>query len=185
MVPPDSPKHSLCRSVRQRLSRRARVVCEVNHTVDSLNQMFGNSTAPDLHASGPQQEVLSHLYSVHASCRLSEAGAGTPEEARRTLLGAAHAYQGDAPTTVRSYDRSLLSIPSVGKNPVSLAEILPDEARSFLIDVDRMLCDPQEWGRKCEEMQHISSYMDPRLRFDRSAYHQFIRDLHDGGLVSE
>ena len=129
-------------------------------------------------------EAQDHIRSVHAACKPSEPLPGAAKEAARELLGASHSYQDDGSTTVRSYDRGLLSIPAVGAHPVPLESVLPQKARRFLVYVGSMLKEPQEWGHICEEQRVTPSYMDPKLRFSLKSYHGFISDLFDAGLIS-
>eukprot|EP00972_Heterocapsa_arctica_P115654 16448981-Heterocapsa_arctica.AAC.1 len=106
-----------------------------------------------------------------------------PEEAARALLGAGPAYSSEEATTVRTYDRSLLSIPAVGATPVPLTSVLPPEACAFLEDISSLLVNEQVWGERCESQRSQATYMDVKLRSSPKHYHQFISDLWDAGLL--
>ncbi|CAK0908034.1 unnamed protein product, partial [Prorocentrum cordatum] len=104
------------------------------------------------------------------------------EGAVRALLGTDSAYGGES-TLVQSYDRNLLSIPHVGAEPVPVKEMLPPKVRCCLEDLNNILLDDQEWGAVCEKADPINLYMDPKLRYSKKAYFQFVRDCHSAGLI--
>eukprot|EP00959_Pyramimonas_sp_CCMP1952_P385103 8071015-Pyramimonas_sp.AAC.1 len=56
----------------------------------------------------------------------------------------------------------------------------------MMVDVDtHLLKDDDQRGAEVERgLEHIVSYMDPRLRFSRRSYLNFIGDLFRGGLLA-
>eukprot|EP00959_Pyramimonas_sp_CCMP1952_P049556 1035198-Pyramimonas_sp.AAC.1 len=96
----------------------------------------------------------------------------------RALLGSGAPYSGDDDLTVVPYDRALVSIPGEGRAPVPLTEVQPPGAAKMIVDFDtHLLKDDNQWGAEMERgLEHIGSYMDPRLRFSRRSYLNFIGD---------
>ena len=130
---------------------------EVNSTISALNERAGFNTASFSHPSLNQEAALEHLFEVHLRSKTSVVSAEATKEAVTELLGNAQSYGGEGMTTVRSYERSLLSIPQIGAEPVPLNTVLPPEARHFLVDVNSMLKGPQEWGAACESQKFVNS----------------------------
>ncbi|CAK0907614.1 unnamed protein product, partial [Prorocentrum cordatum] len=64
--------------------------------------------------------------------------------------------------------------------------VLPPDAAKMIVDFDtHLLKDANQWGAEVERgLEHIGSYMDPRLRFNRRSYLNFIGDLFRGGLLA-
>ncbi|CAK0857868.1 unnamed protein product, partial [Prorocentrum cordatum] len=60
--------------------------------------------------------------------------------------------------------------------------VLPPDAAKMIVDFDtHLLKDAYQWGAEVERgLEHIGSYMDPRLRFSRRSYLNFIGDLFRG-----
>ena len=84
-------------------------------------------------------------------------------EAVKQLLQTSLACDGtEASTTMRPYDRGLISIPSGGQNAVSI----------------------DEWGEVVETTGGFTPYMDETLRKDPLQYCLFVKDLMNSGMVA-
>ncbi|CAK0815105.1 unnamed protein product, partial [Prorocentrum cordatum] len=140
-------------------------------------------TFPEEFDSGSRDDraTVDHLYDTINSFRPPSQTA-SDEEAMRALLGNRVPYGGDDDLTVVPYDRALVSIPGDGRVPVPLTEVLPPDAAKMIVDFDtHLLKDANQWGAEVEHgLEHIGSYMDPRLRFSRRSYLNFIGDLIRG-----
>ncbi|CAE7196525.1 AMY1.1, partial [Symbiodinium necroappetens] len=153
-----------------------------------LNEMYAPSRDGDFCGSGctASQKAAQHeIFKAVArsslpSTFLSECGAV------QELLHTSLAYDGnEASTTVRPYERGLVSIPSCGHQAVGLSDVLDDSGRDIVEDPSRcMLLNSDEWGEKIESHEGFSPYMDEVLRKDPAQYSVFVKDLADAGMVS-
>ncbi|CAK0792456.1 unnamed protein product, partial [Prorocentrum cordatum] len=68
----------------------------------------------------------------------------------------------------------------------SRGDASPPDAAKMIVDFDtHLLKNDNQWGAEVERgLEHIGSYMDPRLRFSRRSYLNFIGDLFRGGLLA-
>ncbi|OLP82160.1 Homogentisate 1,2-dioxygenase [Symbiodinium microadriaticum] len=107
-------------------------------------------------------------------------------EAVKELLHTSLSYDGSvATTTVRPYERGLVSIPSGGHNAVELGEVLDEGGRDIVEDPARcMLLSEDEWGDVAERQAGFTPYMDERLKKDPLLYCSFVKDLVESGMVS-
>ena len=153
----------------------------MNETILALNQLAGFPVASVRPPSTAQIGAIDHIRCIHNSIKVP-LDVPKPQEASRVLLGSAPSYGGEA-TTVRPYDRGLLSIPTTGSVSADLVDGLPVDAQHFLRDLSNMLVDEQELGKIAESQTHITNYMDHKLKHSTSTYHQFIRDMHSSGLI--
>ena len=93
--------------------------------------------------------------------------------------------QEDFVSTVRPYQRDLISLPETGDDPVSLDQVLDEHGRQVLGDPLRtMLLSDEEWGEVLEKGDLVRPYMDVRLQHDQQLYTSFIQDLHAKGMIS-
>ena len=108
----------------------------------------------------------------------------TEREAIQELLQSTVSYAGDENlSTVRSYERDLVSLPNCGAEPVSLEQVMDPEGREFLEDPQAsMMLNEDEWGKICEHGNNFKPYMDEILQKDRIKYRQFVHDLYDKGM---
>ncbi|CAK0906068.1 unnamed protein product, partial [Prorocentrum cordatum] len=173
--------HSVSRSVQRRVLKRSAVDAEVNRTIKALNALDGHLTPSSSPPSLYQREAIQFIRSVHDAAEPPQGDYGS-EGAVRALLGTDSAHGGES-TLVQSYDRNLLSIPHVGAEPVPVEEMLPPKVRCCLEDLNNILLDDQERGAVCERADPIKLYMDPKLRYSKKTYFQFVRDCHSAGLI--
>lgn len=77
----------------------------------------------------------------------------------------------DNETTVRPYDRDLVSLPGSGDEPVQLSKVLDDRGRDLVKDpLTYMLRDSEEWGDVVERHKPVKPYMDSRLQASDGLY---------------
>ncbi|CAK9009883.1 Ankyrin-1 [Durusdinium trenchii] len=87
-------------------------------------------------------------------------------------------------TTVRPYDRGLLSIPSCGNQAVVLDDVLDDVGCETIRDPHRcMLLDEEEIGVMMEQNKPVDIYMDPLLKNNMGMYCNFVHDLFEAGML--
>eukprot|EP00438_Fugacium_kawagutii_P003956 Skav200396 [mRNA] locus=scaffold1919:156792:162160:- [translate_table: standard] len=106
-------------------------------------------------------------------------------EAAQELLHTSVDYSNDGPTsTVRSYDRDLISLPQSGDQPVDLMEVLDDLGRDFVKDpLTAMMISEEEHGQMIEKGDIVKPYMDVRLQKEQDTYEIFIHDLFKCGMI--
>ena len=101
------------------------------------------------------------------------------------LLGNALPYEGESNQNLAKYDSTLISVPDAGSNPVRLSERIGDDARNLLVHFDsHLLLSDEDWGAVVENQTHVGTYTDPRLERSDRLYHDFVRRLHTGGLIT-
>ena len=172
----------------RRRSHEVRVKEEqMNSIIGCLNEMYApqvKSSAVEWGASGAQKvsqhkifKMLSRLKKHHETC--------TVREAAQELLHTSVDYSSDRPTsTVRSYDRDLVSLPQSGDQPVELLEVLDDVGREYVKDpLTAMMISEEEHGELIEKGDTVRPYMDVRLQREQDTYEQFILDLFKSGML--
>lgn len=159
---------------------------EVNSIVKCLNEMYGAAVP----CGKAMQETTAHRSSHHEIFkqlgRLKQPKIRcSTREAIKELLHSPVSYNGDENmTTVRPYERSLVSLPNCGANPIPLHEVLDDEGREVLKGAAfSMLLSEDEWGEIVEKGDFVRPYMDARLQSDETLYHQFAKDLWEKGMI--
>ena len=147
---------------------------------------MGFSSSSASRPSLAQRETLERLHAQHVS-DVPQIGSESSEEACAPLLGlgrATAAYGGDAAPHIAPYDRSLLSLPGSGTQPVQLEDILDKHDRERIAGYrEHLMISADDWGALCEKGDNqIASYTDPRLRGHSDDYKGFVEDLLQAGL---
>jgi hypothetical protein len=148
-----------------------------------------------MYLPGKPPHVQTHRMEVHDSVHHSifqqlgrmkqSSKACTEREAIQELLQSAVSYSGDdGSTTVRSYQRDLVSLPDCGASPIPMDQVIDSVGRDMLKDpLASMLLSEDEFGQLMEDGDLIRPYMDVVLQNDSNQYQQFVRDLHDKGMI--
>ena len=188
------PRVGLSRGVRQRIAKREFWCDKVNAVVDVVNEIYSGaekgaqcSQNRDQSNFVPAGHVAAHRL---LRARLEQVPKPpvtySPHEASRALLGATRlSYDDDeADSSVRSYDRALVSIPSAGSD-ASLAGSLLDPDAATVVDQfeSHMLLPPAEYDLASQQFEPITPYMDETLGSDREKYNTFLRDMYDANLI--
>ena len=171
---------------RRRKAREERLVQESNEVIEALNEIYQSqarppsSAKPSLAQSKGQHAVyyqLARLRRPQSPCKL--------REAIQELLHTSLSYDGEmASSTVRSYDRALISLPDCASSPVPLEQVLDESGRDTVKDPFRcMMLSEEEWGEVIEQHSPIEPYMDPLLKDDLPEYSLFIQDLFHKNMV--
>lgn len=189
-LPPCEPvlkRSSDSTSARRRRCRVQKLVDESNQVIKVLNEIyaapsdrnFGSScTIPQKEGQHQIFRQLARLERCQLTCK--ERGAVIEE-----LLQSSPAYSGSESTTVRVFDRALVSIPVGSSEPVEMAGLLDDAGRETIEDPSRcMLLNEDEWGKIIEEGDTFHPYMDVKLQKSAQDYHDFIHDLYEAGMIS-
>ena len=138
------------------------------------------SSVPTLSQRESQHQIfkqLSRLNRYDLSCKEREA---VLEE----LLHSSPVYGGMEHSTVRVFDRALVSIPKSSSEPIPLAGLLDQIGRDTIEDAsNRMLVTEDEWGQIIEQNQTFPPYMDETLRASPQEYVDFIKDMYDAGML--
>lgn len=174
-------------SARRRRAHVRSTVEQTNSVIRSLNEMYAPSHKGEFSFfSSPSsaQKACQHEIFKEVSRHKRPPSCMPMREAVQELLQTDLAYSGEVATTVRSYDKDLLSIPSSGNQAVDLNSVLDEVGRDTIGDPQRcMLLSEDEWGMEIEKNDPITTYMDPALRDDLALYCSFIQDLHSCGML--
>ena len=156
---------------------------EVNHTIGSLNSMFGAqpegapfSLDDFCHgAAAAQVDSLEHIQCMVENMGKPPADLSGPGAVK--MLRTASGYADDQPTGSR------VSLPEKGWEPVSLSSLWGCDGRERMNDfITSQLLPPNESGVKLRESGVVRPYSDPLLRQGR-LYHEFLKKLHEAGLI--
>ena len=173
-------------SSKRRRCRVQRLEKESNEVIGVLNEIYAApldrsfSSVPTLSQRESQHQIfkqLSRLNRYDLSCKEREA---VLEE----LLHSSPVYGGMEHSTVRVFDRALVSIPKSSSEPIPLAGLLDQIGRDTIEDAsNRMLVTEDEWGQIIEQNQTVTPYMDETLRASPQEYVDFIKDMYDAGML--
>ena len=173
-------------SQRRRRCQNNKVVSKANEVVSALNGMYASSGASASVASSctPNQEAALHEIFKQVKYASSHVPGCNEREAVRELLHSCPSYSKEVETTVRPYDRDLVSLPVVGSCVPELSTLLDPAGRELLKDpIGCMMLTPQEFGEVCEKNRRINPYMDVVLQKDTEKYQTFVHDLYLRGML--
>lgn len=163
---------------------------EVNHTIGSLNSMFGAqpegapfSLDDFCHgAAAAQVDSLNHIQCMVENMGKPPADLTGPGAVQ--MLRTASGYAEDQPTgSLASFDIEAVSLPEKGWEPVSLSSLWGCNGREQMNDfITSQLLPPNESGVKLKASGVVRPYSDPLLRQGR-LYHEFLKKLHGAGLI--
>ena len=172
-------------SRRRRAKVRSRVE-ESNSIMECLNEMYGPPVPKGHCLPMTEAQHFSHHAIFKQLARLKRPQTRCKmREAIQELLHTPISYSGDENmSTVRPYERCLVSLPECGSAPVPLHEVLDAEGRDLLKgSFNSMLLDDEEWGEVIEHETPIKPYMDTTLQNDPIKYGQFVKDLWEKGML--
>lgn len=168
------------------LHRRQHNLQVANSVIHAANQMYG-CVAP-VAADPPTAAQAEAQNSILNAVVLNENSSSCkPQlEAVHELLRSGHSYVSAelAPTTVRAYDRSRVSIPQVGACVPQAADIIDDLGREILLNPSRMFADFDSLGSCFDNANPVKPYMDETLRNNPIAYANFVADLYERKMIS-
>ncbi|CAK9106636.1 Uncharacterized protein SCF082_LOCUS49674 [Durusdinium trenchii] len=171
------------RSVRQRRDRICRAFDNCNEVVRALNWLAGESEpqSSDFTVSAMQQQVLSRVEGLVFSQKPSGDEIMKPEEALKVLLRGGSPYDtGVINHAVASYQSELVSVPQDCRGCPDLRDVLPTDDRQYLEENSELMLRPKE-----DRPEHpVQPYWDPKLRYNRKAYHGLVRKLNDIGYFT-
>lgn len=176
---------SLSQHQRRKAARTRKVVEQSNAIIDTLNSMYSPGKHVGTDVSASQQAAHNSIFR-----QVKDISMKIPmyreREASRELLQSCLSYAGEeASTTVRPFNRSLVSIPEVGAKVPYLFDVLDPHGREFLQDPDaHIFVSGDEWGHIVEKGGAIRPYMDEVLRHDHQQYFTFVKDLFDRGMIT-
>lgn len=177
---PTSPRRGSRRS-QQRSDRRQRHMTTVKEAVEGLNWMAGHTF---LHGTvgepdALQVEVLQRIQDLALDAgRLgSLERVPSPEAALRELLKGKSEYsRPDIPVALAPYNLERISLPSSLHDLPEAKDLLPVDARRFLLGEELML-------RDGEIVDTPKPYWDPVLANNKHHYRSFIQKLDSIGLL--
>ena len=178
-----SRKSGCSRVVQQRRNRIRRAVENKNEAIYAMNWLAdacgpGNS---EVRPSPMQGQVMQRVDGLIESQKPSGC-IERPEEALRALLKGGSPY--DMATTsdsLASYQSELVSLPADIRGCPDLGDVLPHSDRQFLEEKAELMIKPPE---EIDEGALVQPYWDPRLRFNKKAYHSLVRRLDSIGYFN-
>ena len=170
---------------RRKAARQRKVVEQSNAIIDTLNSMYSPGKHVGNGVSASQQAAHNSIFKQVKNISMN-IPMYSEREASRELLQSCLSYAGEeASTTVRPFNRSLVSIPEVGAKAPYLFDVLDPHGREFLQDPDaHIFVSGDEWGHIVEKGGSIRPYMDEVLRHDQKQYYTFVKDLFDRGMIT-
>lgn len=173
-------------SSRRRKARVRERVQEANKIGGCLNKMYasvvghsmGSTTAAQSSSQRKIFQQLGRFQKPNKPC--------TVREAVQELLHSDNtAYNGSTvSSSVRPFNRDLLSLPDVGAHLVPLPQVLDPVGRDLVGGpLENMMVDEDTWGNITEQNKGFRPYMDQVLSSDPKLYQEFVRDLYTKNLV--
>ena len=166
---------------KRRSVRRSSNAEIVNGIVTTLNEMAGFA-----HPSNEKPSKAQKLAHQQLFCQVARmprcAHRVQMREAVHELLHTGlspYATEDEARSTVRSYSKGLVSLPESGASVFQASELLDEAGRDFLLDPQTHL-----FVEHFDAKSKVKPYMDEVLRFDDHAYHDFIGDLWERGMLT-
>ena len=155
----------------------------VSDAIHSLNEMYFGSSDFVLDGALPSLAQRTALAEIEKCAR--RMGPPPPGLTGQGALRALLSKQGYAsePATLAPLDVHLLSLPPADRRPVSLQQLLGDASQEILERLHNNMV-PMETGRQqARELGLARPYLDPGLRRHHKQHVQFVRLLHQRGLV--
>ena len=159
-----------------------------NEVISSVNEMAGfrdPSGVPPTKAQAASHDVL-----LRSIARMPRPAVHTPmREAIHELLHLCPSspYQGaeeGTQSTVRAYDRDLLSLPECGADPLDAVGLIDPQGREILEHFKTtMLASDSAAGEYFEKGPRVKPFMDPKLRNNPQEYALFVKDMFARGMV--
>ena len=167
--------------------RRQENVCKANEAISAINSLAGFSFAKQGAPSEVQCKAMSGI--LKSICEAPRPNSFTPmREAVRELLhyrpSTAYVEQEETgTTTVRPYQRDLVSLPEPGARTLDAIDLVDDVGRDILSAFhDTMLRDVEKDPPK-RLPGDITPYMDVKLKASSTLYEQFVLDLWDRNML--
>ena len=173
-------------SSRRRRCKVEGLVKETNEVIDVLNEVY----APPSDRVFPSTCSLAQQRSHHEifkqlSKRATADSSCTAREAIEELLRSSPTYSSaELSTTVRVFNKDLVSIPTSQSEPVDLSGVLDQCGRETIEDPLRcMMLSEDEWGQIIEKGGTFRPYMDVKLQHSSQEYELFVKTLYEAGMI--
>ena len=173
-------------SSRRRRCKVEGLVKETNEVIDVLNEVY----APPSDRVFPSMCSLAQQRSHHEifkqlSKRATADSSCTAREAIEELLRSSPTYSSaELSTTVRVFNKDLVSIPTSQSEPVALSGVLDPVGRETIEDPLRcMMLSEDEWGQIIEKGDTFKPYMDVKLQHSSQEYELFVKTLFEAGMI--
>ena len=168
---------------KRRAFRRYGNAKRVNGIISTLNEMAGFAANGGGSSSLTKAQDLAHqqLFSSVAHAPRSATHFSSREALYELLHCGLSSYgsEEEARSTVRSYNKCLVSLPETGAQVFSAEELLDDTGRGILQDPFHHL-----FSEDVSHAPRVKPYMDEVLKSNTSLYHDFIGDLWDKGMIT-
>ena len=184
-IPPD--RANLSTGAYRRQVRRHENVCRANEAISAINSLAGcskaKSGAPTVCQHRAMQGILQSMVDrprTNSSISMREA---VSELLHYRPSNAYGELEETGTTTVRPFQKSLISLPEPGALTRDALDLVDDVGREILLAFhDTMLRDVEKDPGK-NLPGDIAPYMDVKLKASSSLYSDFIRDLWDRNML--
>lgn len=169
---------------KRRAARRKSNSQKVNSIINAINEMAGfKSSSSSSPSRSTQAQQLAHHLLLKSVCNIPKsANHVQPREAIYELLRcglSSYGSEEEARSTVRSYNKALISLPDSGAQVFDAGDLIDDVGRGILQDPYHHLFEHNMSSKKS-----VKPYMDEVLRNSPSLYHEFVGDLYDRGMLT-
>ena len=173
---------SVC--AKRRAARRMSNSQKMNGIINAINEMAGFKVSSTSSSSKmTQAQQLAHHLLLKSVCNIPKsANHVQPREAIYELLRcglSSYGCEEEARSTVRSYNKALISLPDSGAQVFDAGDLIDDVGRGILQDPYHHLFEHSISSKKS-----IKPYMDEVLRSSPPLYHEFVGDLYDRGMLT-
>ncbi|CAK0810182.1 unnamed protein product, partial [Prorocentrum cordatum] len=165
--------------------RRSDVLLQwADQGIDALNCLYGHAGAPpSAPANLGQQTSLNFLEDCYLGMGAMPSEPGFCEEALRELLSGSTVYAEDGGARVPC-SKELVSWPEVGSSPVDLVGCLTQDDADWARDwPHNLLKTPDEALLGARQACPRGPFVDPRLARDPVLHGDFVRRLHQCGML--
>lgn len=172
-------------SYRRRV-RRFENVQRANGVIEAVNNMSGFSQSKQGSPNVLQQEAMTHTLHTARSRPRASAHISTREAVCELLHSRASSgyFEEEASgTTVRPYQRELVSLPNPGASVMDASVLVDQTGRDILQAYDTSMLRDFEKEPPPHSPDKIKPYMDVQLANSKPLYNQFIRDLWDRNMI--
>eukprot|EP00435_Cladocopium_sp_Y103_P026023 s1915_g6.t1 len=171
----------------RRQMRRYDNVCRANQAISAINSLAGCSEAKSGAPTGAQQCAMQGILQTMVERPRTNSTIAMREAVSELLHYRPSSAYGEleetGTTTVRPFQKSLISLPEPGAVTHDALDLVDEVGREILMAFhDTMLRDVEnDPARKLPG--DITPYMDVKLKASSTLYGEFIRDLWDRGML--
>ena len=176
-------KHGLSAGAYRRRLRKYENLNMANEVIETVNQLAGfpspKAGAPTSNQQHSMETILKQVSNLPRASQCMSMREAVGELLQVNPFSPYDSGEGVG-TTVRPYDRELISLPKVGAHIKDAADLVDETGKRFLEAYDSAMLkedielDPSDFPKV---------YMDERLKQSPELYHRFIKDLWERNMI--